>query len=461
MMPPPSPSGEAGDARYAPPLPGMPQSEMHRESMMPRDMSGAGREQYRDEYKRQFEQEYQQQYKERADEMRKKYESRGQGERPSGQPFREGGRDNAQGRPFMGDRMPSGRPFGGGQEGSDRPYGGPQGAFGGHERMREGGGFGGFGDREGEGEQEHMGPSDEEMEKMMQEQESQMKEEQLRQMKRGMQGLEQGLKQIQRMVDRLTKKGIAIPLDVQALVSELAAARDKVKNATELTEEVETEMDVIQEKGQDLGEAGQKLGMLEQMSQMTKQVERQFVALDKAFTKAKKRKEASQFPEVVAKVDAHIGSLKQRWSEVKQGVLSGNADPEDLRETMDGIFEEVGEAHRAIEMIRQLGSVAKIIKSAEKEIATFEKTIERQRKAGKDVSRLDELLAQAKAKFAEIKTLTTQSGFETEDLFDRMQELERIGNEAHDELNRITGKTETKQLQGAVIESFQMRRLGL
>ncbi len=463
--PPPSQGGE-----FHPPA-----GETRSPEMMGRPMeSGTGRQEEAKRYNEEYQKQYQKQYGEevgrqteaKTREMQMRYAPSG-GDRDiqrtmrsqMGQPFSEGGRDNAQGKPFMGDRMPQGRPFGGGPEGNYGPNGGPQGGFGEHEMMREGGDFGGFGGSGGEGE--NMGPSEEEMEKMMQEQESRMKEEQLRQMKRGMQGLEQGLKQIQRMVDRLAKKGIAIPLDIQTLLSELTAVRDKVKSATEFNEEVEAAMDVIQERGQDLGEAGQKLGMLEQMAQMTTQVEKQFVTLDKALAKAKKRKEASQFPSVVAKVDAQIGALKQRWSEVKQGALSGDADPEDLRETMDGIFEEVGEAHRAIEMIRQLGSVAKMVKSAEKEIATFEKTIARQKKAGKDVSRLEELLAQGKAKLAEIKTLTAQSGFEPEDLFDLMQEIEHIGNAAHDELDRITGKADTKQLQGAVVESLRMRRLGL
>lgn len=461
-MTPPRPSGGTFESSRLMPPPPQGGGEFRPPEMMGRPVEqgngGDYKQEYQKEHQRQFNNEVRRQTETRTQEMQKRFvPPQGGGEfRQKGQPFMEGGRDNAQGRPFMDDSRSQGRPFGGGGEGE---YG-PQGGFDGSEMMREGGGFGGFGGMGGEGE-ENMGPSEEEMEKMMGEQESRMKAEQLKQMKRGMQGLEQGLKQIQRMADRLTKKGITVPADARALIAELVAARDKVKNATEFTEDVEAAMELIQDKGQDLGEIGQKFGMLEQMSQMTKQVEKQFVTLDKALAKAKKRKEASQYPAVVAKVEGQIGALKQKWAEVKAGVLSGDADPDDLRDVMEGIFEEVGDVHRSIEMIRQLGSVAKMLKSADKEIATFGKTIERQRKAGKDVSRLDELLAEGKAKLSEVRALTQQSGFEPEDLFDLMQELEAIGNAAHDELDRISGKAETKELQSAVIQSLQLRRMGM
>lgn len=428
MTPPPSPGGGPGEARYAP-SPSRPGSESEIRARMTEDMTRKMTEDMTNQI---------------TGEMRSRHENRGMPQ-GGGQ-----GMEERSGRRMMQER------------------GGPQGGFVGRPEMGERGmmgGQGGFGEhgmmKSGGQEMGDMGDNSEQMEQMMQEQEGRMKAEQLKQMKHGVvSGMEQGLKQIKRMADRLSKKGIAIPADVSSLVNELSAALEKVKAATEMSDEVEAAMEVIQDKGQDLGEVGQKLGLLEQLSQMAKQVEKQFSILDKSLAKAKKRKEASQYPAVVAKIESQINALKQKWTEAKEAVLSGSAEPEDMRDVMEGIFEEIGEAHRSVEMLRQLGSVAKMLRSANKEIATFEKQIERQRKAGKDVSRLEELLAQGKTKLAEVKALTEQSGFEPEELFDLMQELEHIGNEAHQELERISGAADAKTQSGAVIQSLQLRRLG-
>ena len=218
-------------------------------------------------------------------------------------------------------------------------------------------------------------------------------------------------------------------------------------------------MEVIQEKGHDLGDVGQALGMLEQLSQMEKNVIREFTKIDKELVKAKKSKVAGQYPNVVANIEGQIGALKSKWEEMKAQMLSGEFS-EDLRDTMEEIFEGVGEIHRSIGMLRQLGSVAKMIKSAGKEITRFEKEIARQRKAGKDTVRLDEFLATAKSKMGEITALSKQSGFDPEELFDLMQELEAIGREAEDELERVIGVADSDRLTGAVLQALRTRRLG-
>ena len=328
--------------------------------------------------------------------------------------------------------------------------------MGGEDMMGERGGFGGDGYG---GENGESGFDSEEMEKRMEEQEKRMQQEQLKQMKRGVvSGMERGLKQIQSMMSKLSKKNIAIPADAQSLVSELTAALEKVKAATELTEDVETAMEVIQDKGQDLGEVGQKLGMLERMLQVTKQVEKEFTKIDKAVVKAKKSKTATQYADIVAKIEGTVSALKAKWESAKNGILSGE-DTEDMKDIVDEIFEEVGEVHRSVALLQQLGSISKMVKTAEKEIAKFDKEIARQKKAGKDVAKLTELLAGARAKLAEVTSLSKQSGFDPEDLFDLMQELEHIRDQSLDELDRITGKADTKALSGAVAQAFRDLRL--
>lgn len=429
-MPPPSGgSGEfrpgANDNRFSPPemLGRPPEGSVNR----PSDDA------YRQEYQRRYEQEVGRQTEQRTREMQLEDGRRPQrfapqsGEgafRPKGQPFMEGGKDNAQGRPFMEDGSSEGRPF-------------------------SGEGF-----RGGEA-------GSEDMDKKMNEREKMMQQEQLQQMKRGMvSGMGQGLTQMKRMMERLSKRGISVPDDARALVNELSSALAKVKAATELTEEVEAAMELLQDKGTDLGDIGQKLGMLEHLSQAGKQVEKEFARMDKEVAKARKAKTARDYPEVIAKIEGDVSALKQRWTSIRSEALSGDTDPEDMREGMEDIFEGVGEVRQSLGLLRQLGSISKMIKSAEKEIAKFEKEIAREKKAGKDTTALASLLSEARAKLAEIKALSGQRGFDPEDLFDLMHDLEKIRNDALSELDKIAGTADRSAQVASIIQSLSWRRLG-
>ena len=219
-------------------------------------------------------------------------------------------------------------------------------------------------------------------------------------------------------------------------------------------------MEMLQDKGPDLGDVGQRLGMLEHLTQAGKQVGKEFSRMDKEVAKAKKAKTAAQYPEVIAKIEGDVNALKQRWASVKDEALSGNAEPEDIREAMEEIFEGVGGVHQSLGLLCQLGSISKMIKTAEKEITRFDKEIARQKKAGKDTEALETLLSEARAKLGEIKTFAGQRGFDPEDLFDLMHDLEKIRNDALAELDKIAGTTGRTSQIASVIQSLSWRRLG-
>ncbi len=314
-----------------------------------------------------------------------------------------------------------------------------------------------FGAQKGS-EDENSGMGGQSDEKMA-EQQKKMQTQQLAQMKRGMvSGIEQGLKQIKRQVEVLSKKGITIPSEVAPLVTELSSALQTVKSATELTDDVESAFEVLQEKGQDLREIGQKLGTLDQMSQMTKQVEKEFAKMDKEVSKARKSKEAVQYPDVISKIESQLASLKTAWEETKTSLTSGDSEPGDVQEAMEEIFSDIREVRQSLGMLKQLGSVSKMIASAGKELTKFEKEVARQKKAGKDVGELASLLSKAKGKLTEITVLSKQSGFDPEDLFDGMQELEHIRSEMLQELDNVSGKSDSEKLGASVMRALQSKR---
>jgi DNA repair exonuclease SbcCD ATPase subunit len=200
--------------------------------------------------------------------------------------------------------------------------------------------------------------------------------------------------------------------------------------------------------------------MLERLSQMAKQVGKEFAKINSMVAKVKKSKAGREFAEAVANVEGEVGALKVEWERMRSAIAAGEEDGDDIRDTMDEFFEKVGDIHQSLELVRQLGSISKMIKSADKEIAMAEKEIARQRKAGKDVTKLEELLSAAKAKIAEVKALTVERGFDPDDLFSLMQELRQIGDEAHDELERVSGKADARELSASVIQALTWRRLG-
>lgn len=348
------------------------------------------------------------------------------GRRPPVQDFDESGR-GPQGQQFMGDK--------------------PEGSF--RDFQNE------WGDRDQGGSASDM------QEKRREEQGKRMQQEQLRQVKRGMvSGVEQGLKQIMRMADRVSKKGIAVPTEVQTVVAELSVALEKVKGATEFTADVQDAIQTLQEKGHDLQELGQKLGMLEQMSQMAKQVEKELSRVDREVLKAKKTKVASQFPDVVTKIEEDLRAIRGKWEGVKSSVLGGSTDLDDVRDLMEDMFSDIGEVRKNLGLLRQLSSVSKVIRTAVKEIAKFEREVTRLQKTGMDVGALSASLAQAKETLAKIVALSKQSGFDPEDLFDLMQEMEHIKDEAMKEFERVTGNSHDDSLGASVIRAIEMRRLG-
>lgn len=292
----------------------------------------------------------------------------------------------------------------------------------------------------------------------MEEQEKRMQAQMLSQMKRQMSGLDQGIKMTKRVIDRLKKKNIPIPGEAEDLIRELTAAFETIKNATEFSDSVESAMEVVQEKGPDLSEWGPRLGMLEGWSKTVIQVEKEMMKLDKVLAKAKKRKEAGQYPEIVAKLDAEVAAVKLRWSEMRNLVAGG--DIEEVMSDIQDMFESINEAHHAVGFLQQVGQVAKMIKNGEKEIASFEKRVTRLEKSGKNVSSIRNLTAEVRAKLAEIKALSATPGSDPEEFFDLMQELEPLRNRAYAEFDRINGKSDGAMLSGAVIQALSLRRVG-
>lgn len=364
--------------------------------------------------------------------------------RERGEPF-EGGEfhppSQGQGRPFEGEEF---RPEG---KGEGQPFG-EEGEF----HPPANGGF--FGERG-----EFDGPSDEgDDEDEFDRREREDAARRLQDMKRNLRGMEQGYRQFQRTVERLVKKGITVPAEYQSLVSDLTKAVSVIRAAKEFSDEVEAAMEVIEERGAELHDAFPRLASLEQWPKMEKQARQQIQRLEKALSRAKKGKGAEQYAEAVAKVEAEVGAIKARFEETKR--LAAAGEFEEAMETFEDFFESINEAHHSIGLLEQLRNVSKMLKSAERDISRFEKEVNRLGKRGKDVGALRGFIAEGRAKLEELRALAKQGGADPEDFFELMQQMEDLRRRAFEEFDRASGRAEAEELQSAVIQSIQARRLG-
>lgn len=374
---------------------------------------------YRAEYERQYKQEFQRQYEQRAGQMPQRYQgapSTGEGSRPQGQPF-QGERQMMQKRPFMNEDNSQGRPFG------DDELGGPEG-----------------------GEYD---------EAAFEEKEREMKARQLAQMKRGFRGMESGIRQVQKTIDRLAKNGITVPAEDTALIQEVTSALQTLKSATDINETTEAALEVMKDKGPEIGEIGRRLGQLEQWPKALSQAEKQVKRINTALERAKKKKGVSEFGNVVSQVEAKVAEVRATYEELK--ALGAAGEFEDAMDVMQDFFEQTGEVAREVGMLEQLANISKMIRSGEKEIARFEKEVKRVGKKGADVSSVLSLIAEGRGKLAELKALGSRTDTEPDDFFDLMQALDEIRQQATDEFNAISGREDSQE--GAVIRALhELRR---
>ncbi len=221
---------------------------------------------------------------------------------------------------------------------------------------------------------------------------------------------------------------------------------------------MQTALDTIQNDSQDVAGWGQKLGMLEQWSRTAAQVDKTVAKLDADLAKAKARRDAANYPGVIAKVASQIDEVKSAWTALKTSAAGG--DIENIQSDLQDLYGQITDAQHAIQFIGQLSGVAKMAASADKDIAAFSKNVDRLEKKGTNVSALREAITAAKAKLDALKALSGRSDATPDDFFAAMQELDDAKQNAIDEYNAATGQPASANLGAAVFQAFETKRLG-
>lgn len=293
------------------------------------------------------------------------------------------------------------------------------------------------------------------------------------QAKQMIRGMERPVANFKKMLERLKKQNIAVPAGAEALVTELSNAIATVKASTGDSEELDAALEVLQDKGQELGEIGRTLGMLEQLPRVIKEAEKQIKQVRKQLTRAQTAatKNKTDISGITGKIESSIQEIEKAIAAAKFASAS-STDLEDVMDSIrDTVFEPLQDLRDEVMVLEQLSNASRMMKMAEKEIARVEKLAAQLKKQKKDTAELEQLIADMKQKLADVKSLLADKDVDKEELFDAFSEAERLHNDVAEELAELQGRPSdvdkefnkaqqsvTQNLSSTVINAFQSLR---
>lgn len=293
--------------------------------------------------------------------------------------------------------------------------------------------------------QDMRGMDSERMDRQQAEMEQRQKQQQQRMlgdMQRGSKQMERQLIMIEKRITGLKNKGAIIPADVQGAIDQIKALVDKMKNAT-TPEDMEALMgdhdfgDLMQT----INEGMQKAEMSTQLPRMLKEANRmlkqQQTALGRAQTRAKSMK-------------VNVDSILSGWQKSVDTIMtaiaeaataSQNNNPEDamdiLKDRVFDAFHEIGDWQQTFSTV---SNSQQMLKQADRELAKIDKQIARLKKQKEDTAELESLMAEARAKIAEIKDILSQPSVDSEALIRAIEEGQDIKEEIYELLFDLTGQ---------------------
>lgn len=293
------------------------------------------------------------------------------------------------------------------------------------------------------------------------------------QAKQMIRGMERPIANFKKTLERLKKQNIAVPAGAEALITELSGAIATVKASTGDSEELDAALEILQDKGQELGEIGRTLGMLEQLPRVIKEAEKQIKQVRKQLMRAQTAaaKNKTDISGITGKIESSIQEIEKAIATAKSAAAS-STDLEDVMDSIrDTVFEPLQDLRDEVMVLEQLSNASRMMKMAEKEIARVEKLAAQLKRQKKDTAELEELIADMKQKLADVKSLLADKDVDKEELFDAFSEAERLHNDVAEELAELQGRPSdidkefnkaqqsvTQNLSSTVINAFQSLR---
>jgi hypothetical protein len=274
------------------------------------------------------------------------------------------------------------------------------------------------------------------------ERQKQQQQRMLADMQRGSKQMERQLTMIEKRIAALKRKGAIIPADTQGAIDQIKAMVDKMKTATS-PEDIEALMgdNDFGDLMQTINEGMQKAEMSTQLPRMLKEADRmlkqQQTALARAQTRAKSMK---------VNVDSVLSGWQKSVDAIAQGIAdagqaSQNNNPEDamdiLKDKVFDAFHEIGDWQQTFSTV---SNSQQMLKQADREMVKIDKQIARLKRQKEDTAELESLVAEARAKIAEIKDILAQPSVDSETLIRVIEEGQDIKEEIYEVLSDLTGQ---------------------
>lgn len=334
------------------------------------------------------------------------------------------------------------------QQGRQGPFmqGGP--GMGGQGGQGFGPGTGG----QGQGGPGMMGGPDE---KQMKQREEQM----LKDMKRGSAQMERGVVTVEKRLKVLEGKGVPISEETKSALEKAKSLVSKMQGVQSADEIQDLGLEDFGDIMQTLNEGLQKAEMGAQFPKMLKQANNMLKQQQSALKRAQLRATSLKInvESLLADWQNAVNGISQAVSQADQLYKDGNIEAaiDRIKDNVFDAFQDIGDKQRVFEMV---SNMQKMVKDADREIKNSERQIARVKKQGKDTSSLESLMAQGKAKLAEIKQAITQSNIDPDALIDLVQSTDDIRQQFMEELSSLTGQQfgESQQIPGLQMQQLQM-----
>jgi len=264
--------------------------------------------------------------------------------------------------------------------------------------------------------------------------------------KKGIKGMEQNVKMFDKQVAKLAKQKITIPTEITENLTKLKTIISTVKNAKTWEEIEESGFEDMPDLMQTIDENRQQLEMLARWPQTLKQLNKELANLDRQLKKSKttvnklKKKDidlTTQYDQFAAAI-AKLKSVRdEAAAKIKEGDSEGAFD---LLETdFFGQMEDTWQYQKVIDMMSNLGQFTSTFK---KDLAQVQKQINTLKKKKIDITELQDLYNQMKAKGDEIVAVIKSKEIDEDTMTVMFDEMENLRQDFVDKVSELTGGEE-------------------
>ncbi|MFA6429962.1 MAG: hypothetical protein WCV84_05720 [Patescibacteria group bacterium] len=271
----------------------------------------------------------------------------------------------------------------------------------------------------------------EEQEKRQEEQEKRQAEQEKRDVanrKREIASINKHLTTLKKALAKFVAKGAIKPTECAEAETSSAAILAAADKATTRDELDDAGMEDLQDHFQTLEDCRRTMERLAQLPRILKQVNTEITKVEREWTRAIKNAPENAADAVRDGSDT-LAQVKTSRDAIQTLAKEGKLDDIEII-LEDDIYGRLDDIRSSIQRVSAAKNATQFVRTYATIIREAERTIKKLKAQKEDTTRLEEILAESKAKFAAIKAMKSGS----EEYLDAVQELAELGQEFADEM---------------------------